>query len=52
MIVYLDTNIVIYAVEQNPVFGPKAQTRLATARLAGDTLMISDLTRMSAWLVR
>jgi predicted nucleic acid-binding protein len=46
MIVYLDTNIVIYAVEQNPVFGPKARTRLATARAAGDTLMISDLTRM------
>lgn len=46
MIVFLDTNIVIYTVEQNPVFGHKARTRLATARLAGDTLMISDLTRM------
>jgi predicted nucleic acid-binding protein len=46
MIVYLDTNIVIYTVEQNPVYGPKARTRLATARAAGDTLMISDLTRM------
>lgn len=46
MFVYLDTNIVIYTVEQNPVFGPKARTRLATARAAGDTLMISDLTRM------
>jgi len=46
MIVYRDTNIVIYAVEQNPVFGSKARSRLATARVAGDTLMISDLTRM------
>lgn len=46
MIVYLDTNIVIYTVEHNPDFGPKARTRLATARAAGDTLMISDLTRM------
>jgi predicted nucleic acid-binding protein len=46
MIVYLDTNIVIYAVEQDPVFGPKARTRLARARAAGDTLTISDLTRM------
>ena len=46
MIVYLDTNIVIYTVEQNPVFGPKVRTRLATARAVGDTLMISDLTRM------
>lgn len=32
--------------EQNPVFGPKARTRLATARTGGDTLVISDLTRM------
>ncbi len=46
MIVYLDTNVVIYVVEQNPVFGPKARTRLATTRAADDTLTISDLTRM------
>ena len=43
MIIYLDTNIVIYAVEQNPIFGPKARTRLAAAQAAGDSLMISDL---------
>jgi predicted nucleic acid-binding protein len=46
MILYLDTNIVIYAIEYNPVFGPKAVSRLATARGSGDSLMISDLTRM------
>ncbi len=46
MIVYLDTNIVIYSVEHNPVFSPKARNRLAAARVAGDVLMISDLTRM------
>jgi predicted nucleic acid-binding protein len=46
MIIYLDTNIVIYTVEYNPIFGPKVRTRLATARTAGDSLMISDLTRM------
>jgi len=46
MIVYLDSNIVIYTVEQNPIFSPKARTRLTTARAAGDSLMISDLTRM------
>jgi predicted nucleic acid-binding protein len=46
MILYLDTNIVIYAVEHNPIFGPKVQTRLAIARAAGDSIMISDLTRM------
>jgi predicted nucleic acid-binding protein len=46
MILFLDTNIVIYAVEQNPVFGPKARRRLAIARAAGGSIMISDLTRM------
>jgi predicted nucleic acid-binding protein len=46
MTVYLDTNIVIYAVEQNPVLGPKARTRLAIARAAGNALMISHLNRM------
>lgn len=46
MILYLDTNIAIYAVEHNPIFGPKVQTRLAIARAAGDSIMISDLTRM------
>jgi hypothetical protein len=37
MTVYLDTNIVIYTVEQNPRFGPKARTRLASARASGET---------------
>jgi predicted nucleic acid-binding protein len=46
MTLYLDTNIVIDTGEQNPIFGPKTRNRLATARAAGDTLMISDLTRM------
>jgi predicted nucleic acid-binding protein len=46
VIVYLDTNIVIYAVEGHPVFGPRVRVRLASAQVAGDTLMISDLTRM------
>src|SRR4051794_40766534 len=48
MIVYLDSNIVIYAVEGNPIFGPKVALRLATAQAARDSLMVSDLTRMEA----
>ncbi|MCI0463989.1 MAG: PIN domain-containing protein [Gemmataceae bacterium] len=48
MIVYLDTNVVIYAVEKHPVFGPKVAVRLATARTARDSLMVSDLTRMES----
>jgi predicted nucleic acid-binding protein len=46
MIIFLDTNIVIYAVEDNPVFGPKVVNRLAVAQAAGDSFMVSDLTRM------
>jgi len=48
VIVYLDTNIVIYAVESTPSFGIRAQTRIASALAVGDTLMVSDLTRMEA----
>jgi predicted nucleic acid-binding protein len=46
MILFLDTNIVIYAIENSPVFGQKARTRLAIARAAGASITISDLTRM------
>lgn len=48
MILYLDTNIVIYAVENTAVFGPQANARLTAARSAGDSFMISDLVRMEA----
>ena len=46
MIVFLDANVVIYAVESHPVFGVFAQTRIAAAMAAGDTFMINDLVRM------
>lgn len=46
MILFLDTNIVIYVVEGNPAFAPKAVLRLAAAQSAGDSFTISDLTRM------
>ena len=49
MIVFLDTNLVVYAVESHPVFGVRAQTRIASALAAGDASMISDLVRMDAW---
>ena len=48
MIIFLDTNIVIYAVENPVVLGPKANGRLTTARAAGDVFMISDLVRMES----
>jgi hypothetical protein len=35
MILFLDTNIVIYLVEGNPAVAPKAVLRLAAAQSAG-----------------
>jgi predicted nucleic acid-binding protein len=46
VLIYLDTNIVIYAVENPPVFGGRATARLAAARANGDGLMVSDLNRL------
>jgi uncharacterized protein len=45
MIVYLDTNCVIYFVELNPTWWPKVTTKLAGLRAAGHELAVSDLTR-------
>ena len=46
MLIYLDTNIVIYAVENPAQFGPKAQARLQAAQARGDSLVFSDLVRL------
>jgi predicted nucleic acid-binding protein len=46
VIIYLDTNIVIYRVEMSPGFGPRAVTHLAHLITAGHTFAVSDLVRM------
>jgi uncharacterized protein len=46
MIVHLDTNIVIYAVEDPPILGALALARLTALRGSGNTFMVNDLTRM------
>jgi uncharacterized protein len=46
MRVFLDSNVVIYAVEGHPVFGAPAMARLAASQLAGDEFVVSDLTRL------
>ena len=48
MIVFLDTNIVIYAVEDPPILGAQALARFTALRSNGDTFMVSDLTRMES----
>ncbi|HKI33501.1 MAG TPA: PIN domain-containing protein [Gemmataceae bacterium] len=44
MLIYLDTNIVIYAVENPAVFGPRAEARLRAISTA-DRVALSELTR-------
>jgi predicted nucleic acid-binding protein len=46
MIVYLDSNIVIYFVEKHAVEGPKVANRLNRVHASGGSLAVSDLTRM------
>jgi predicted nucleic acid-binding protein len=45
MRVYLDTNCVIYFIEQNAAWFGKITARLAALHAAGDTIAVSDLTR-------
>jgi predicted nucleic acid-binding protein len=44
--VFLDAAPVIYFVEQNPVWGPKAAARFTVFQAAGEVLAVSDLVRM------
>ena len=46
MMVYLDANVVIYLVEGDPVWGPKALVKLAAFRAAGDQVAVSDAHRL------
>ncbi len=42
---YLDTNRIIYFVENNPVWGPKVIARITMIRSASDELVVGDLAR-------
>lgn len=44
--VFLDTCLVIYLIEQPPTWGPKATARIAALLAAGERLAVSDLVRM------
>jgi predicted nucleic acid-binding protein len=46
LLIYLDSNIVIYVVEQPDPFGPRASARISALAAAGDRLVVSDLTRL------
>ena len=46
MRIYLDTNVIIYFIQKSPIWGPRAAARLAALHAAGDSPVVSDLTRM------
>jgi predicted nucleic acid-binding protein len=46
MRIYLDANVVIYAVENTAILGAKAIARIQAADGSSDVLVISDLTRL------
>jgi predicted nucleic acid-binding protein len=46
MIVYLDSNIVMYLVENRPLWGPRTAARIAALHAGGDVLAVSHLTRL------
>ena len=46
MIVCLDTNIVIYLIEANPVWTPKATVRFNALLAAGDQIAVCDAARL------
>ncbi len=44
--VFLDANLVIYFVEQTPLWGQKASARLAALRAAGESFAVTELVRL------
>ncbi len=46
MIICLDANVVIYLVEQNPVWFPRVTSRLSIAQKAGDEIAVSEAARL------
>jgi predicted nucleic acid-binding protein len=46
LLIYLDSCIVIYLIEQPTGFGPRASARIAALLAAGDKMIVSDLTRL------
>ena len=46
MLIYLDSNIIIYVIEQSGEFGLRASSRIAALVAARDRIVVSDLTRL------
>jgi len=48
VLIFLDTNVVIYHIEQPPTWGPIATARIGSLVASGHRLAISDLVRLEA----
>lgn len=48
MLIFLDTNIAIYLIENHTGFGPRAQAAITDHRIAGNSFAVSDLVRLEA----
>jgi uncharacterized protein len=46
VVIFLDSNVVIYAIETTSTFHARARTHLGTLRAAGHTFAVSDLVRL------
>jgi len=50
LLIFVDTNILIYHLEANPDLGAAASARLAALHEAGDQVVVSDLVRLECWV--
>ena len=46
MLIFLDTNIIIYLIEQPALWGSRAMARIVTIRAMGHPMAVSDLVRL------
>ncbi len=46
MLIYVDSNIVIYLIENKPLWGVRSAGRIAALRANQDRMVVSDLTRL------
>jgi predicted nucleic acid-binding protein len=44
--IFVDSNVIIYLIEQPPDWGPRTRARISTLHARGDQIVLSDLVRM------
>jgi predicted nucleic acid-binding protein len=46
VLIFVDSNVIIYLIEQPPDWGPRTRARISTLYADGDQMVVSDLVRM------